>query len=182
MPYCSKCGGAVHDEISFCPQCGGAIGASARPVKFRIQKKGLRGPDILGIISAGVILIILAITYLRYPIGPAVILDYIQSMSDLGAFIKPPLTLLNLVAFFLYTTGIWGIVLSGLRIIFQRSVRKALGDLIGGFFSLFCAYLLTSYATDVITGQIALGYFVITIGIIVIGSTIVYFTFPEKRQ
>lgn len=166
--------------MRFCSRCGGALDVATQVPAATIRKRGSRGPDVLGAISAGVILIILALTYIRYPVDPSMIVAYFQKMAAHRTFIKPPLILFDLTVFFLYAVGLWGIVLSGLRIIIERSIRKTLGDLIGSFFSFFCAFLLTSYAVDVFAGLTTLAYFVVAIGLLVIVNAIVNFAFPER--
>lgn len=154
---------------------------TTRPLAVRIREKGPRETGMLGIMSAGVFLIILAITYFRYPVDPSVFIGYFQNMADQGAFIKPPLTLFDPAIFFLYAAGVWGIVLSGLRIIVQRSVKQALGDIFAVFFSFFCAFLLTSYAADIFTERIMGAYFFVGIGLLVMVNSIIHLAFPETR-
>jgi len=166
--------------MRFCRKCGATLGVTVQPSAGRIRERGPKGPDTLGAISFGAILIILAVTYMQYPIDLSIITGYFGSMTSQGAFVKPPSILFDLAIFFLYAAGVWGIILSGLRIILQRSVRMALGDLMGGLFSFFCAFLLTNYAADAFTGRMTLAYFVIAIGFLVILNAIAYFAFPER--
>ena len=161
--------------MKFCSKCGAALGPTAKPPATRIAERGPRRPDILGFVSAGVIIIIMALAYIRNPIAPSVIIDYFESMGNQGTFLKPPLILLDAAIFFFYATGVWGIILSALRIVLERNARKAFGDLVGGFFSFFCAFLLTNYAADVFAGRITLAYFVVGIGLLVIVNAIAYF-------
>lgn len=181
MPYCPRCGKEVSNEMSFCPQCGGALGTTAQPDTSRIRITVPRRPDLLGLISVGVVLILVGLTYYRYTIDPSVIGNYIQNMADKKVFIKPPLALLDPMIFFFYAVGAWGIVLSGLRIVLERSVKKALGDLSGCFFSFFCAFLLTNYAANAFNEQIMGAYFVIAIGLIIVANVIISLVFPEKK-
>jgi len=174
---CPECGAETSPEMKFCPKCGAAIGAVPQPIKPRIRE---RGPDIIGLVSAGAILIIIGLAYVRNPIDPSVITDYFQRMGTQRTFIKPPSVLFDAAIFLFYAVGVWSIVLSGLRIIFQRSVRNALGDLIGGFFSFFVAFLLTSYAEGVFTGRVTLAYFVIAIGVLVILNAALDFALKER--
>jgi len=137
----------------------------------------------LDVISAAVILIILAVTYLMY--APTIdfpdVVAYFESMGVHHTFIKPPIFLFDPAVFFFNAVGVWSLILSGLRIVFQRSVSKAIGDVTGAFFSFFIAFLLTNYAADIFTGQTTLAYFLIGIGILVIVNGIVYFAFPERK-
>jgi len=177
MPYCPKCRAEVSSEMKFCPKCGASLGVTVQPFRDRMRE---RGSDILGAVSAGVILILIALTYMRYPIDPSTIVDYFESMTVQRTFIKPPLIFFDAAIFFFYAVGTWGIVLSGLRLVFQRSVRRALGDLVGGFFSFFFALLLSRYAGGVFTWRTTLAYFIVAIGLLVIVNAIIHIAFPER--
>ena len=135
----------------------------------------------LSAISAGVILLILGTTYLMHPVPFSVVTDYFKSVEAHRAFIKPPLILLDLVIFFFNAVGVWQLVLSGLRIVFRHSVRRALEDVAGAIFSFFIAFLLTNYALDFFTWQTTLGYFIMGIGVLVIINGIIHFAFPRRK-
>jgi len=187
MPYCPRCGKEVSNEISFCPQCGTALGATIQsntsrmlvtvPVRANIPRR----PDLLGLISAGAVLILVGLTWYRYAIDHSMISNYIQKMADKNVFIKPPLALLDPIIFFFYAVGVWGIVLSGLRLVLEKNLRKAFGDLFGCFFSFFCAFLLTNYAANVFTEQIVGAYFMVAIGLLIAANAIVSLVFREKK-
>jgi len=181
MPHCPTCGKEVSEKDKFCPKCGADLSIPTQPSPARVGEQIPTGPDALGLLSAGVILIVIASTYIKNPINPSVVINYFESMGKQGTFLKPPPILTDAAVFFLYAAGVWGIVLSGLRIVFERSARKALGDLTGGFFSFFLAYLLTKYAAGILTGRLALGYFVIAIGLLVIVNALVHLAFREKQ-
>jgi len=137
----------------------------------------------LDTISAGVILIILAVTYLIYSpnISSSEIIDYFRMMGDLKTFIKPPLILFDPAILFFNAVGVWSLILSGLNIVLQRRVGKALEAITGASLSFFIAFLLTNYAADVFTWQTTLGYFIVGIGVLVIVNGIIYFAFPERK-
>jgi len=137
----------------------------------------------LDAISAGVILIILMVIYLIYEpnINFSSIIDYFKRMGNLKTFIKPPLFIFDPAIFFFNAVGLWSIILSALRIVIQRSVVKAIGDVTGAFFSFFIAFLLTNYAADIYTWQTTLAYFIIGIGILVIVNGVIYFALPERK-
>ena len=179
--YCPKCGTQVSPDMKFCANCGTPLGVGVRPPSARIRGGRAKMPDILGFASVGVILILLALTYIRHPINTSVMVDYLGNMGRQGVFIKPPLILLDAVILFFYAAGVWGIILSGLRIVLERDVSKALSDLVGGFFSMLLAYLATNYRADVFTGRTTLAYFIVGIGLVVIVNAVIYFAFPRKR-
>ena len=187
LPYCPRCGKEVSNEMSFCPQCGGVLDATTQPdtsgtrVTVPVRANVPRGPDLLDLISVGVVLILMGLTYYRYTIDLSMISNYIQSMADKKAFIKPPMALLDPMIFFFYAVGIWGLVLSGLRIVLERKMRKAFGDLFGCFFSFFCAFLLNNYAADSFTEQIVGAYFVVAIGLLIVANVMIPLAFPENK-
>jgi len=187
MPYCPRCGKEVINKISFCPQCGGALGATTQLDTSRIQEtvpirsSVSKGLDLLGLISAGVIIILVGLTYYRYMIDLSMISNYIQNMADKKVFIKPPLALLNPMIFFFNAVGVWGIVLSGLRIALEKNIRKAMGNFCGCLFSFFCAFLLTNYAANVFTEQIVGAYFFIAVGLLIVANVVISLIFPEKK-
>jgi hypothetical protein len=166
----------VGDELPEATRYGGSqcFGSRMPPTRRR------EPTDYLGALSAGVILIILAITYLRYPIDIYVVVSYFESLIVRQRYVKPPLALFDPAIFFFNVVGVWSLVLSGLRIVFQRSVRRAVGDFAGALFSFFFAFLLREYANNVLRGQAVLAYFIVAIGLLVIVNAIVSFAYKEK--
>jgi len=176
---CPTCGEEVNTQMKFCPKCGASLSITAQPSTVRVKEKKPE-QDMLGLLSVGVILILIALTYIRNPISPLEVIDYFESMGNQGTFIKPPPIFFDAAVFFLYAVGAWGIVLSGLRMIFQRNTRKSLSNLVGALFSFFLAFILTQYANKVFSGQIALAYFVIGVGLLVIINAILHFATSRK--
>ncbi len=165
----------------FCPNCGTALPkpepTSPTPSTLPRQK---RRTDKLGGLSAGVVLILLAISYLRYPVAPETVTSYIQRLATQRVFLKPPIIILNFFIFFFYTSGAWGILLSALRLIVQHNIRQTLTDLLSALFSIYCGFLLTNYLDDIVTSHDAFAYFIVGIGALIIGNAIVYLAFKER--
>lgn len=168
MPNCPNCGAVVPSDAKFCPKCGAELGARTRPVA-RMRRQ----TDILGAVSAGAILIILAVTYLTYPIDWSVIQSYLENMGRMGRYIRPPAILFDPAILFFSLIAIWSIALSGLRVLLERNLRRAISDLGGGLFSFLIAFLLTSYRDDMITERSVLALLIIGIGAIVILNALV---------
>jgi len=197
MVSCMKCGAENREDAVYCTNCGALLekrrGGAAEPSEISRREPsqcfGSQPPrtgrreqsDYLGLLSAGVILIILALTYLRYPINLSLILSYLESLGARGGFVKPPLALLDPVIFFFYFVGAWTLVLSALRIVLQRDVKRAAGDVAGALFSFFFAFLLTNYANNVLRGQAVLAYLIVAIGLLVVVNAVVHFAYPERR-
>ncbi|UCH37194.1 MAG: hypothetical protein JSV76_05795, partial [Candidatus Bathyarchaeota archaeon] len=66
--YCYRCGVKVRSDVKFCSSCGTAMNTHKQPQATRTPEGKRQRPDVLGIMSAGVILILLAVTYILYPI------------------------------------------------------------------------------------------------------------------
>jgi hypothetical protein len=168
--------------MKFCSKCGASLQVPVQPPTLREPMKDVKKANVLNALSVGAILIILAVTYLRYPIDASIISHYFESMSSQGMFIKPPSILFDLVIFFLSALGVWTITFSGLRVIIQKTVKTSLTDLFGGLFCLFTAFLISNYANDVLTERMTLAYIVITLGFLVILNTIIRFAFSKKSR
>ncbi len=181
MPHCRKCGAEIDTEMTFCPKCGTSLAPPTQLPPVREPPTGGTTAPLLGALSMGVILIILAVTYLRYPIDIAIITAYFERMARQGMFLKPPVILLEIVIFFLSALGVWTIVLSGLRVIVQKAVRTAITDLLGGLFCFLLAFLVSNYARDILTGRITLAYIVITFGCLVILNVVIRFVLSDQR-
>jgi hypothetical protein len=161
--------------MQFCPNCGTTLPPrESAPALSSAAPRTKPRSDILGGLSFGVVLILLAITYIRYPVAPETVITYIQRLANQRVFLKPPVILLNFSIFFFYASGAWGLVLSALRLLIQHNTRQTVTDLLGAFFSLYCGYLLTNYLEDVITSQGAFAYFIVGIGVLIIGNAVIY--------
>jgi len=196
MVKCSSCGKENEDNATFCTNCGARLQGSAdsqraeassseRSPEWSGSKPSLRhheGEGFLGAVSAGVILIILAMTYLRYPNVFSAFVGYIRAWEFAHGFVKPPPVLVEPGIFFLEAVAVWSLVLAVLRIIVQRSARKAVGELAGALFCLFVAFLLIEYISDVYAGRTVLAYLVIGVGFVVVVNALATFAFPGRQD
>lgn len=157
---CPRCGAPRHPDARFCTRCGTSL------------RRAPAG-DLLGILSLGVVLILFAVTYLRYPGAPAALLEYVEMMVVLERYVKPPRILLDAAGFLFYAAGVWGLVLATLRMVVQRSVGRAMSDLTGAVFALVVAYLATGYAVDRYTGRTVVAYVIIAAGVLVIVNAVI---------
>ena len=178
---CPACNDPIQEDMLFCPNCGTAhqkqVPATPAP---STRPRPKRRTDILGGLSAGVVLILLAISYLQYPVALETVTSYVQRLATQRAFLKPPIIILNFSIFFFYASGAWGLVFSALRLIVQRNIRQTLTDLLGALFSIYCGFLLTNYLEDIVTSQSAFAYFIVGIGILIVGNAVVYLAFKER--
>jgi hypothetical protein len=165
MRSCPKCGASNLDDAGYCRNCGASLTRIAPPAPVERLR---REPDYIGALSGGVILIILAVTYLRFPVGLTVISSYFETMLLQLRYIRPPQAFFSPTIFFFEAVVLWSIVVSMLRLVLQRSVRGAIGNFSGALFSFFVAFLLANYAGGTIAGRTLLAYFIVGIGLLAI--------------
>lgn len=179
MSHCPQCSGEVNAEMKFCPKCGASLHDIAPPSTERKSVNGDTDSNVLNLLSVGVLLIVLAITYMQFPIDSSIIINYFKDMANQGIVLKPPLSLLKPVIFFLRAIGIWTLVLAGLYLVLWRRLKKAIENLVGGLFIFVLAFLVNSYSTNVITGRITLAYLAIAIGSLVVVNVLIRFALQE---
>ena len=132
-------------------------------------------------VSAGVILIILALTYLRHPNASSAFVNYVRALELSSGFVRPPPVLVESGIFFLEAVAVWSLVLAVLRIVVQRNGRRAVGEVAGALFCLFVAFLLTEYISDIFAGRTVLGYLVIGAGFVVIVNALASVAVPDRQ-
>ena len=196
MVKCPGCAAENEDSATFCTNCGVRLQGSAgsqgveASSSWRSQEepgskpspRRYEGEGFLGALSAGVILIILAIAYLRYPNVFSAFVGYLRSWEFAQGFVRPPPVLVEPVVFFLEGVAVWSLVLAVLRMIVQRSTRRAVGEVVGALFCLFVAFLLTEYIGDVYAGRTVLAYLVIGVGCVVVLNALASAAFPDRHH
>lgn len=180
MSHCPKCGGEVSTEMKFCPKCGASLHVTALPSAKKKRLNGDKDSNVLTILSLGVILIVLAITYMLFPLDFSIVITYFKAMANQGIVLKPPPSLLKPVIFFLNAIGIWTLVLAGLSLVVWRRVKKAIENLVGGLFIFVLAFLVNRYSNDFITGRITLAYLAMAVGSLVIVNVLIHFALPDE--
>ena len=179
MVICQKCGKQNTEDSVYCSNCGSGI---MRVESVLADSHSYSPPDYLSGISAGIVLIILAVTYFMYPFDFHLITNYFVSMIALQRYIKPPASLIMTASFFLNVVGVWAVILAGLRLAIQKSIRKSTGDLSGAAFDFFLAFLLISYAENVITTGNVLEYFIIGAVLLVVTNIAIQLVFQRERH
>jgi Predicted membrane protein len=84
MSHCPKCGGEVSTEMKFCPKCGASLHVTALPSAKKKRLNGDKDSNVLTILSLGVILIVLAITYMLFPLDFSIVITYFKAMANQG--------------------------------------------------------------------------------------------------
>ncbi|HVP23010.1 MAG TPA: zinc-ribbon domain-containing protein [Conexivisphaerales archaeon] len=197
--FCAKCGSPIapsgfsseefgqrvsRDAQDFAKKMQEGADRVSREFEYRhgrVPDEVLRNEPVLATLSLGAVLIIVAISFLRYPGSVALLSDYFQGVANAGAWTRPPTDLLRAAAFFFAAVGLWSFVMAVLRLLVQGSARKALNDVIGGLFSLFVAYLLSAYAAFRLGGLGVIAFAVVGIGLAVIARGLVREALPWPK-
>lgn len=202
--FCASCGRPTSTASSSADQFGQRVSEGAQDFAKKMQQEaervsetvrretdsrfGRMPPEVyqneplIGTISSGAVLVIIALTFLRYPNIFTVLGDYFRSMGELGAFIRPPRVILEATSFFFASVGLWTFVMVVLRLLVQRSARRALNDVVGGLFSFYVAFVVSAYAALRIGGVGALALVVVGLGAVVIVHGIIAMVLPWSRQ
>jgi hypothetical protein len=177
MQYCQKCGEKLADDARFCTKCGAPVIRSEQPVNRRVVREEIRQkvrhePDILGAVSAGGFLIILALAWLSYPNILSLIIDYFQGFQTPTGFVWPSYGLGQPIMFILNLSGVWGLIIAGLRLVLMHSPGRAVNDVAGALFSFYLAYVLSQYYQGIVTANNLVPLFLVGLGILIIVNVI----------
>lgn len=123
--------------------------------------------DHLGIVSFGVFLLLAALTWMWYLSLPGDIVEWLQSWGVYRYPVMPPAKLITPLTVFADMFGGWLILLAVIRIVSGLRPARAVGDIAGAFFFLFCSYLLKEYSKGAITVSGMLPLFLIALGILI---------------
>jgi len=134
----------------------------------------------LGLVSFGVLLILLAVTWIRYPTLGNQFIDYFQSFAQYGRPVMLPVKLCEPIIFFLGFLGFWNLILAGLRTLTRRGPRGAVSDVVTGLGLLYVAFILLEYTRGAITASLVLPVIVIGLGALIILAVFLRFLIPKK--
>jgi hypothetical protein len=206
--YCANCGNPTTANSSAADEFGRRISEEAQDFATRMQQQGTRVGDrvgetvrrevdlrfgqtppeasrnesLLGAISAGAVLIMIALTFLRFPTVFTVMGDYFRSMGELGIFFRPPQIMLEAAYFFFAAIGLWTLAMAVLRLLVQRSARRALNEAAGGLFSFYVAFVISLYAALRVGGIGAVALIIVGLGALVIVHGFIALALPWRRQ
>jgi hypothetical protein len=202
--FCLKCGSSMAGASATIGGAAADLGHGAQDFGRRMQEEGervgervrrevearvgtvppevTRNEPLLGAIGAGATLLIIALTVLRFRDSPTLLVNWFQQMTNLGVAIRPPEAVLRAGAFFFFLTAAWSIVMAVLRLLVQQSMRKALGDVAGGVFCFFAAFVLGGYAAGQYGGVLAIALFVVGLGVLIIAHGIIAVVLPWPRR
>jgi len=138
----------------------------------------------LGTVSFGVFLLIVAATWMLYPLLPTEIITYLTSLPSrsavLGQPVMPPLTLFKPAIFFAYVLGVWLLILAGIRAV--AHVHGASSDAAGGVFFVACAFLFGLYTQGRVPARTLTPIIIILLGAVVTIAALLRALWQQRRE
>ena len=128
--------------------------------------------DIFWVVPLGGLFIIFGLTLAVYPDVFQRTWSYFRLLAVNGRPLLPPYSLGQVIMFFFNVAGVWGLVSAGLRFVFGHPASKAVGDVMGGFFAFFLAYILSLYYRGEIAGISLIPLAVVGLGIVIVVNAI----------
>jgi len=186
--YCQRCGKELAPGAAFCQNCGAKVGEfSPADWWWTWRRERREGHDwepvdaAWGAISGVGYLIILGLMVFWYPDVFALLVKYLESWGTYGHPVLPGHALGQVMIFLFAACGVWGILSSGGRLALTRQVARPLRGVVGGLFSLYMAFILSSFYARAINGAgLVLAFFVGLAGVVVTNALISFFL-PRRR-
>lgn len=175
MATCAKCGTRIEKDYEFCPSCGTSITqetkkpiARERHVQEDICFGEGRRRDWSGLVSFGILLIIVGIVFLT---NPNIIADFrlwIEQLANQKTLIRPPQTLISSAMVFFGLIGLSNFFMAGIRFVVFKAERRVLADMLSGIALVLFSYLIYLYGIHALAWQIVLAVEVVACGFLII--------------
>ncbi len=185
--YCHRCGKELAPGAAYCHSCGAKVGEYS-PAEWwwtwhREQRDRLdREPTdaVWGAISAVGVLVILALTIVRYPDVFTLVVRYLESWQAFNRPVLPPYALGQVVVFFFAACGIWGVVAAGSRLALTGRLRQPLRDFGGALFSLYVAFAFSQFYARTLNGVELVLAFLMGLAALVIANALISLFLPRR--
>jgi hypothetical protein len=188
MPTCPKCGAETEKDDEFCRFCGTRLVAETRPLEKEgsAQERevcfgeGERHRDYSGLVSFGILLLIVGIIFLA---NPNVVSDFrlwIERLTTEKTLSRPPQGLIDSAALFFGLIGLSDFFLAGVRFIADKRMRRVLVDILSGVALVLFSYLIYLYGRHTLTWQMALATEAVACGLLIILYSVLRYLFPKK--
>jgi len=186
--YCQRCGKELAPGAAYCQNCGARVGGYSPADWWWTWRREERGRHewepidaAWGAINGVGYLIILGLMVFWYPDVFTLLVKYLGSWGAYGHPVLPGHALGQVIIFLFTACGVWGMLSSGGRLALTSRVARPLRGIVGGLFSLYVAFILTSFYARAINGAgLVLAFFVGVAGMVVTNALITFFL-PRRR-
>gem|GEM_PF-216091 len=150
------------------------VARSTPAVDRRSAPRPRRGGDPLSGVNVGVVLIIIATSFILHPGIFSETIAWLEGWGEAGPTMIPS-PLIGPLFWLLSALGVWNLVLAGIRVASGINRRESISDAFGGALLLTVAFLFREYASGLISLAILLPALVIAIGAaVLLGSAVSY--------
>jgi hypothetical protein len=189
MPTCPKCGAEVEKGVEYCRSCGTRlITETGRPLEKEGPARerevcfgeGERRTDYSGLVSFGILLLVVGIIFLA---NPSLISDFrfwIETMTTRKSLLRPPLALIDSAALFFGLVAISNFVMVVVRFFAHERMRRVLADILSGVALALFSYFIYLYGTHTFAWTMVLAAEAVTVGLLVILYSVLRYLFPRK--
>ena len=176
LEYCPRCGAKLDTDASYCHMCGVEVKTYWQPNVHREIRRRRRDANeaIWGAISFFAVLVIIGLTFVAYPDLLGRVWSYFNELVTLGKFVLPPESFGQPLIYFLNLSGAWGLFFGVVAAALGRSLRQALGDVIGAFFAFYLASILTEFYAGIIHGTSLALFGILGLVVVIIANIVVW--------
>jgi hypothetical protein len=191
MATCPKCGADIEKDAEFCNSCGASLKAEAskptekesypreREVCFGERE---RRRDYSGLVSFGIFLVIVGITFVANPNIASQFRTWTEQMSTQKTLLRPPQELIDSAALFFGLIAASNFFLAGLRFVADKALRRVLISVLSGVALALFSYLIYLYGRHELAWQTVFAIEVIAVGLLVILYSLARYLFPKRLR
>ncbi|HXW95637.1 MAG TPA: zinc ribbon domain-containing protein [Nitrososphaerales archaeon] len=186
--YCQRCGKELAAGAAYCQSCGAKVGESS-PADWRWtwrrerwERRDWEPVDAAwGAISGVGYLIIIGLMIFWYPDVFTLLVKYLESWGTYGHPVLPGHALGQAIIFLFTASGVWGVLSSGGRLALTSRVVRPLRGVVGGLFSLYVAFILSSFYAKSINGAGLVLAFFVGLAAMIVTNALISFFLPRRR-
>lgn len=155
-------------------ELGGRLNANNIDYGVYRWEKTREESDFINGVGLGVLLIILASIFIKFPGIPGTFIDWLKGIGE-GGQIIPPRSLLEPAAWLFGAMGFWEIISGITKGIMRKRFSSSIDDVYGGLFSIFLAYLLLLFIKGSISWGVVWPMFIIALGGLIILTALTHY-------
>ena len=183
LNQCQNCGREIPLGAGYCPNCGAQVSSVNNPVetaqRWRHERRRRPEDDWWGVVTAAGFFVIIGLTIFAYPDVFSRIIDYLESFATYGHPVLPPYSLGEVIIYFFYLSGIWGLIAAGLRFALTNRITKPTQDVVGALFALYIGNSFSMFYAGAYGGWGLLGTLILGLAVVIIASALIGYFVPR---